>query len=235
MSTKQPAMPTLSGKGQAALDQYEAYLGHELDLQPVTVRNYVGDVRLFMAWCERGWTWEEAENSFSPDRVATPTITRYRDYLQHELGRKPATINRYLVSLKRYFAWAIEHDLIRRNPAQVVKLTAQESSPPHHLTDQEEEALIAAVETSGNLRDYTLIILLLHTGLRIGEACNLKQEHITLRARSGRLQIWGKRNKYREVPLNVTARSTLAAYQTTLPSKTGYLFLSQRTCDKLTP
>lgn len=30
-------------------------------------------------------------------------LTRYRDYLQHDLGRQPTTINRYLVSLKSYF------------------------------------------------------------------------------------------------------------------------------------
>ena len=120
MSTKQPAMPTLSAEGQAALNQYETYLRQEVDLTPVTIRNYLGDVRLFRVWCERNWSREEAGKSFSSDRIATPTITRYRDYLQHELDRKPATINRYLVSLKRYFAWAVEHDLIRRNPAQVV-------------------------------------------------------------------------------------------------------------------
>ena len=39
----------------------------------------------------------------------------------------------------------------------------------------------------------------------------LKNEHIHLRKRSGYLQVYGKRNKYREVPLNGTARKVLLA------------------------
>jgi len=43
----------LSAKGQQALDQYERHLRREVDLSEATVRAYLGDVRLFMLWCER--------------------------------------------------------------------------------------------------------------------------------------------------------------------------------------
>lgn len=226
---------TLSAKGQQALDCYEHYLRHEVDLSDGTIRGYVGDVRLFMIWCERSWIeGQETSPSFSPDGVATPTITRYRNYLQHELGREPATINRYLTSLKRYFAWATNTEVIPRDPSRAVKLVKETPHSPRHLNDQEEEALVAAVEAESKLRDRTLIILMLHTGLRVSEVCHLKHEHITLGQRSGFLKVWGKRNKYREVPLNVTIRKVLQEYQASLPSKGGYLFLSQRTKDRLT-
>jgi integrase/recombinase XerC len=39
----------------------------------------------------------------------------------------------------------------------------------------------------------------------------------------------GKRNKYREVPLNVTARAALAEYLPTLPGGSLLLFPSQKT------
>lgn len=236
LSPRQPAMPSLSDQAQEALETYQHYLIHQADLRPATLRNYVGDVRQFMAWCEQLWRDDEAETwFFSPERVATPTITRYRDYLKEDLGRKSATINRYLISLKRYFAWAVEVGHIVRDPAHVVKLVDQTSRPPRHLSDREEGDLVAAVDASASLRDRTLIILMLHTGLRVSEICDLKWEEVVIGERSGHLQIWGKRAKYREVPLNATARRVLQAYQDEILQQEGYVFASTRTHDRLTP
>lgn len=233
---KQAKTDPLSDAGRQALSRYQQYLQDEADLHPTTVRNYLGDLRLFMAWYEAWGQAEAGDTAFSPERVATPTITRYRTYLQHELGRKPATVNRYLISIKGYFDWAVNEEHIRRDPARVVKLVEQTPRPPRHLSDKEESDLVAAATEGGNLRDYTLVVLLLHTGLRVGEACQLKWEHVTLRKRSGYLQVWGKRNKYREVPLNVTARKAMIAFKKTLkPTKADYVFISQRTKTRLTP
>lgn len=193
-------------------------------------------MRQFIAWCES--TWEEGQErsvNFSPATVATPAITRYRSYLQTVLRLKPATINRHLISLKRYFAWAADTTVIQRDPAKVVKLVEQEEQPPRHLTDQEENDLIAAVTASGSLRDRTLITLMLHTGLRAQEVCGLKRGDIHKGKRSGHLQVYGKRNKYREAPLNATARDALGEYLPTLPeSPAAYLFPSEKTGEALT-
>src|SRR5438128_1062971 len=80
---------------------------------------------------------------------------------------------------------------------------------PRHLDDQEEQALVAAATKEGTLRDRTLVVLLLHTGLRAKEICQLRRDQVKLGRRSGTLEVIGKRNKYREVPLNATARKTL--------------------------
>jgi len=92
----------------------------------------------------------------------------------------------------------------QRNPAKVVKLVKQELPPPRHLDDQEEEALVAAVTDTGSLRDRAIIVLMLHTGLRAREVCRLTRSQVKLGKRSGTLQVLGKRNKYREIPLNAT-------------------------------
>ena len=52
--------------------------------------------------------------------------------------------------------------------------------------------------------------------------------NITLGKRSGHVAIYGKRNKYREVPLNGTARAVLAEYLPTLPSEGAWLFTSNK-------
>ena len=235
MNTR-PAKPTLSPSAQAALAVYEQHLREEVDLRPATVRNYLSDLRHFMAWCEAAWSeGQESVQAFGLERVATPTLTRYRDYLQHDLQLQPATINRHLVSLKRYFGWAADQQLITRNPASVVKLVPQMARPAHHLADHEEAALVAAAEQAGSLRDRTLIVLMLHTGLRVNEVCSLQRDHVVLHKRSGYLKVWGKRNKYREVPLNATARQALADYLAALDPQAPFLFVSQRTREQLTP
>jgi integrase/recombinase XerC len=235
MSTRQPH-PNLSPSAQSALDAYQHHLRDDVDLRPATIRNYVSDLQHFMAWCEGIWSeGQETVQAFSLERISTPTLTRYRDYLQRTLQLKPATINRHLVSLKRYFDWLADHAQIARNPASVVKLVPQTARPARHLADHEEAALMAAAEHSGQLRDRTLIILMLHTGLRVNEVCSLQRDHVVLHKRSGYLKVWGKRNKYREVPLNATARQVLVDYLAAQEKATPFLFVSQRTGEQLTP
>src|SRR5436190_8761654 len=200
---KRLATPALSDSGEFALRQYEHILHEQEDLTPASVRNYLSDLRQFMAWYET--QAEEAERpdpAFTPQSIATPMLTRYRTYLQVTQQQKPASINRSLISLKGYFGWAKQNQLITYDPSAAVKLVGQEVSPPRHLEDDEEEALVAIVTAQGTLRDRTLIVLLLHTGLRASEACGLRRDQVKLGKRSGSLEIIGKRNKYREVPLN---------------------------------
>jgi len=227
--------PTLSPAGQQALGQYVAYLRDEVDLRPATLRNYVSDVQQFMAWCEATWAAGcETGDPFNPRAVTTPVLTRYRTHLQHALGLKPATVNRALVSLKRYFGWVTIKGTITRNPSTVVKLVRVGPTTPRQLSDKEEDALVAAVTATGRVRDRAIIVLMLHTGLRVGEICSLRYNDITLGRRSGVARVTGKRNKYREVPLNVTARQVLQEYLPTLASDAVCLFPSERTGIALT-
>jgi len=136
--------------------------------------------------------------------------------------------NRSLVSLKRYFGWAMQRQIIHYDPSAPIKLVGQEDVPPRHLDDQEEQAVVAAVTKEGTLRDRVLIVLLLYTGLRAREICHLRRDQVKLGKRSGTLEVIGKRNKYHEVPLNTTARKVLEEYLTTLPSQSIWLFLLAR-------
>jgi integrase/recombinase XerC len=227
--------PALSTSGQRALEQYAAYLQHEVDTSAATVRNYLSDLQQFIAWCESTWAeGQEQACSFTPAAITTLLLTRYRAYLQHTRRLKPTSVNRALVTLKRYAAWATEQGVIARNPATAVKLIPAEVAAPRHLEDDEEDALVSAVTTIGSLRDRTIILLMLHTGLRAREVCTLQRSQVTLGKRSGRLTVYGKRNKYREVPLNATARKVLTEYFEILPATSVYLFPSEKTQQALT-
>jgi len=62
--------------------------------------------------------------------------------------------------------------------------------------------LVAVVKGIGTMRDRTIIILLLHTGLRAQELCTLTRQQVHVGRRNGTLRIIGKRHKVRDVPLN---------------------------------
>ena len=228
---KPDAIPSLSPSGRQELADYESYLCEQRDISPVTIRNYLSDLRSFIAWYETK-SVSSVIVGFDLAQITTPTLTRYRSYLQSQLKLAPASINRYLVTLKSYFAWAVDLKKIATNPATVVKLIPLIKSPPHQISDAEESAIVSAVTSYGSFRDRVIIILMLHTGLRAAEVCQLKVEHIHLRKRSGYLQVYGKRNKYREVPLNATVRKVLLDY---LPTIEGdWLFISRKTKSAIT-
>src|SRR4051794_14420980 len=128
---KRLATPILSGSGEFALRQYEHTLREQEDLAPASVRNYLSDVRQFMAWYEmQAQETERPDPTFTPQSIATPTLTRYRTQLQVTQQQKPASVNRSLISLKRYFGWAKQNKLIAYDPSVTVKLVGQEASPP---------------------------------------------------------------------------------------------------------
>jgi integrase/recombinase XerD len=225
--------PKVSPDGERELERYGRYLTEEQDLAVATVRNYLSDLKGFVAFCESSWSeGEESGEPFSPSGVTTPTITMYRSHLKNVAELKPASINRYLVSVKRYFSWAVDEGLVGRDPAKAVKLVPRVVPPPRHLTDREEAALVATAERYGSPRDRTLIVVALHTGLRAEELCKLKPSHVVLGKRSGHLKVWGKRGKHREVPLNSTAREALSEWMDESAGREGrtpeWLFPSRK-------
>lgn len=224
---KRQANPHLSAAGELALEQYQQALREQEDLNAASIRNYLSDLRHFIAWyeaCVAECATDALVNSrFDLSAITTPTLTRYRTNLQTVQRQKPTSVNRSLISLKRYCGWAIQCHFIAYDPSRAVKLVGEVETAPRHLDDQEEQRLVAAVTQAGPLRDRVLITLLLHTGLRAREICQLRRDQVKLGNRSGLLEVIGKRNKYREVPLNATARHVLEEY---LPT----FLLTQRFC-----
>ncbi|ACA59297.1 phage integrase family protein [Candidatus Desulforudis audaxviator MP104C] len=171
-------------------------------LAPATAGVYLGHVRRFLAWVEG--THGEAD-------VAAVTSLDVADYRRHLLkDRKPATVNNALDALSSFFAWAKDAGLVQADPTDGVRRAQEERGAPRWLTRREVGALVRAVQKHGSKRDQALVTLLLHTGLRVSEAVGLKTQDAVIRERSGHVIVRrGKGEKYREVPLNVTARKAL--------------------------
>jgi len=223
----------LSPQGELIITNFIDTLTNQEDLNPKTLKEYASDLKQFVGWFESPEHQEETI-IFRIEDVSTPTLTRYRDVMQRINELKPATINRRLITLKRFFEWAIAEEFIRRDPSKPVKLVPEEKVSPRQMTDKEEAALVAAAEHNGTLRDQAILILMLHTGLRTMEVCDLSPKDISIGKRSGQLMVRaGKRNKQREVPLNSTSRSILEKYMAKIRPDSVYLFSSEKTGNRL--
>src|SRR6266545_2063416 len=226
---KRASPPPVSSAGADALAVYEAWMKEREDLAAASIRNYVSDLSQFIAWYEQRASQTGDDGVlFSPREITTAVLLRYRDVLQ-EREQKPASINRALLSLKRYFHWACSQQRVSSDPSVPVKLVGETSVPPRQLSDQEELALIEAVSRYGTFRDRTMILLLLHTGLRASELCGLRRDQITLGKGSGQLCVVDKRNNTRSVPLDAAAHRALEEYLPSLRAHSPWVFPSEKT------
>ncbi|WP_018750745.1 tyrosine-type recombinase/integrase [Paenibacillus sanguinis] len=204
------------------------------DLSAKTLREYASDLKHFIHWFE-ALNGVENKETFPIEQIVTSTLMSYREDMQQTMGLKTTTINRRLVTLKRFFDWATSEGIIAVDPSKSVKLLHEDKEKPRKMTDPEEEALINATLQFGSLRDQTLVFLMLHTGLWPMEVCNLKPEDIRLDMPSPYLIVQsGVRNNYREVPLNADCSTVLRRYLANLSPNSIYLFSSEKTGDRLT-
>ncbi|GHO46814.1 tyrosine-type recombinase/integrase [Ktedonospora formicarum] len=223
------AQPSITDEGQQMFIQYASALHQTPKLSSVTVRNYLSDLRQFIAWCEQK---DASHITFAPENITLALLMRYRDYLLITLKLKHASVNRSLISLRRFFSWASASCLTQCDFGSAFTLIPRDAPMPRYLNNEEERALLAAVGTSGSLRDRAIISLLLYAGLRAHELCALTPQQVHFNQGGVTLNIIDQRQHVREVTLEEC--SALSEYVASLPSECTYLFMSTKTGKALT-
>lgn len=205
---------------------YQEYL-EQTGKSANTVKAYVHDVGAFVSWFE-----QTTGDEFALGIVDPREITDYRGFLLQR-GSSPATVNRRLVALRRYFLWARKRGMISDTPFEMlerVRVKEQKDVAPRWLRRKEQLALLRAVRQGENERDLAIIQMMLGAGLRISEVAGLNMSDIELNDRSGWVYVrTGKGMKPRSVPLSIHVRRALQAYFKFRPdSDEDNLFLGQR-------
>src|SRR5215217_1429417 len=178
------------------------------ETSPQTRRAYQLDLLHFASWFAR--TVGEA---FSPEAVTPTDIREYRGHLMNVEKRQPATVNRRLAALRRFFQWAKATGLAKELPTDDIKGVASSPRAPHWLDKRDVDRLIRTVERHGNTRDLAIVLVLRHTGIRVSELSSLMLGDVETSERKGSLTVRsGKGGKFRVLPLNVDARQSIAAY-----------------------
>ncbi|XP_022810565.1 uncharacterized protein LOC111347597 [Stylophora pistillata] len=189
----------------AKIHQIAQYILYQksTDKSVATLKSYEGDLVHFSKWF-RDANGEELRLS-----KVTPTDMRQYKQFMIDAMMKPQTINRRLLSLKYFIEWGVDTKRIKyRLP--LPKRVKQAKVPPQWLTKQQQNRLLRYAERYGNVRDRSIVVILLNTGLRVSELCALKWCNITMSERKGNLHVVnGKGSKYRTVPLNKDTRFAL--------------------------
>jgi integrase/recombinase XerC len=203
------------------LDQY--LTGH--DFSGNTRRAICQDMRKFACW------FATANNEpFRAGRVTVRDLTDFKDWLRREKKQAVATVNRCLVTLRRYLGWLAEQGHIQANPAQAVKELRRQQLAPKGLDRSQVRRLLREVELRQDTRANGIFHLFLYTGCRVSDLVNLELADLMLAERSGTVVFrFGKGGKQRSVPLPLPARRALQAYLDTRPPvESPKVFIGER-------
>lgn len=157
--------------------------------------------------------------------IGVPEIRRFILYLQQakaykehpytrpqQKGLTGHTINCYLRAIRAFWSWLVSEEIIETNPFHRIKI----QKPPKKIilpfTESQIQALVGVIDNHSAIgfRDWTVILTLLDTGLRVTELASLKLEDANLNQRC--LKVLGKGAKERTVPIGGTVQRTMAKY-----------------------
>lgn len=150
-----------------------------------------------------------------------------------------STLNNYLRNIKVFFNWCEENNILKNNTVSKVKFIKNKRKVKEQLDDAEVVRLLKSFDLTKfhEYRDYTIVNLILDTGMRITECLNLTIDNVDLQRRT--ILIPAEINKGKKDRVVFYSQSVSKIFQSWLRFKdsfqeTDLLFPTQRTNSILT-
>ena len=194
------------------------------DFAPSTVKALRLDLAKFVRWFESA-----NEERYEDDRVTPRDIADFRRHLREVRRQAVATVNRCLVTLRRYFGFLAEREVIASNPAQGIKELRRVMGPPKAIERSRVRKILREATVRHDHRGLAILSLMLYCGLRVGEVTALEVGDIEMSERGGSVRVRdGKGRKERTVPMPIEARKALGACLDVRPSaQSSRLFIGR--------
>ncbi|NSW51438.1 MAG: site-specific integrase [Anaerolineae bacterium] len=165
-----------------AIQAWEIFLDDK-GRSPYTIKAFIGDLNLFAGF-------------LPPDQaiggIHTNDINLFLDWLQNGRGTScsPKTLARRITSVKSFFRWLQGAGVILADPSEKVVQHSVISPLPLVLTHEEEAKVIEAAQayrsdSPADARPFTLLSLLLLTGIKKGECREININHLDLDSPAG--------------------------------------------------
>ena len=183
-------------------------------------RAYARHLREFIGW----------HQSSGHTALSKATVQRYATELR-DAGLSAATINQRLSAIRKLAAEASDNGALDAQIANGIKsikgIRHEGTRTGNWLVKQQAQQLLNAPNTGTlkGLRDRAILAVLLGCGLRRAEAANLTFDHI--QQRDGRcvlVDIIGKRNKVRSVPMPAWTKAAIDEYAAHAELREGNVF-----------
>ena len=214
---------------------YLSYLQYERKLSSNTVDSYLFDLKFFI---------EYMQDKYDTKTYDSITAKQLRDYIKslsmytfNEIvfERKNSSINRSISTLKSFFKYLINNELIKSDPSKDLIFPKKAKKIPVVLSVVEINNILDSININkkNNIRDKAIISILYSCGLRVSELTSLKISNILFH--EDIIQVTGKGNKQRIVPLSKSLKKYFKYYIEHIRAKqninknaTDILFLNRR-------
>lgn len=188
----------------AAITGFLSHLQVERRMSANTLDAYRRDLEALQAWAT-------GQGTADPLKLDTAQLRAFIA-AEHRRGLSPKSLQRRLSACRSFFAWLLKHGRVAANPAAGIRAPKAPRKLPQVL-DADEAMQLVEVPTDAplGLRDRALLELFYSSGLRLSELCMLRWSALDLAG--GFVQVTGKGDKQRIVPVGSHARAALQAWR----------------------
>lgn len=154
-----------------------------------TMGEYYSIMKYFLEWLS-----EQYPEIKSINEINSGVLREYIVYLKEKrfnertqtVGLSPFTINVRIRFLKTFFNTLFKEDIVNKNPVRNIKLMKVDEDTFEPFTDDEIERILSIPDSGqyAQFRDLVMMYLMLDTGIRIREVCELEVNEIDFKTRS---------------------------------------------------
>ncbi|MFC1892330.1 tyrosine-type recombinase/integrase [Thermodesulfobacteriota bacterium] len=205
----------ISSKGLCGIDHIREYLVslHRGNCRPNTIRTYSCTIILFLSFLK----------NIGIDQLETITREEFSSFIEHEQDRglMPKTVSTRLRGLIAFFRFLSEREIISPNVLKHRMRVKVPDSLPRAIDPEDVLQLLSVIKKP---RDRAMILVLLRTGMRIGELLNTTLKDINLKEK--RIEIYEAQKNWegRVVYISDDAGAALKIWLAYRKSEGPYLF-----------
>ncbi len=168
-------------------------------------------------------------------QVSENIIDQFICFLTENLDNCPKSRNKKLASLKRFYEYLSNNNMITINPTRNCRTAKVGKRLPKYLSLKESKSILSKTINSNqrfNIRNYAIICIFLNCSLRLSELVNINISDIKLDEQT--IKITGKGNRQRIIYLNEATNEAIEEYLKVRPKLTkenldyNALFISER-------
>ena len=181
-----------------AIHAWEIFL-RDQGRSPYTIKAFMGDLKLLSSWIPLDHTIGS---------ITTNDLNHFLLWLQNGRGVpcSPKSLARRITSIKAFFRWLHSGGVLVVDPAEKVLQQSVISPLPQILTEAEEQKVLEVANAyrtakKSDARPYTLLALLLQTGIKKGECLSISPNHIDIGTPNGPIifiRYASPHNRYKE-------------------------------------
>jgi len=229
-----------------AVSEYLSSVQRKRD--PRTAAGYRQRLGVFASWCEAEGVSLERFSKKGAYRIIDDFVEHLQATHQgkHGLALSSTTVRGYVICIKMFFKWCLDdsdefEECINPIALRRVEVPAIEGKIVETFSDEHIRGMLAACELGSTdflrARNRAIVQVFLGTGIRLKELCTLTVSGVTLDPEDAHIKVFGKRRKWREVPLDEETRKAIGRYMRKFRAGAGEettVFLNDERCLPLT-